>query len=607
MFRYELLAAEAEPSLRFEGALEDGLVAAGYTPAGRYRAAYQGHDAFAGEILVDPNGTVAASINQHKGALNASLHTELADGTYVITEMLPPKSRHMLPGLTLPVPGTRMRFPEVTTTPALCDEHARHVAEVAGELGTTIANGMSAERYVALRHGEQRKRAPLRNFQERATVWSMLVGIVGAGLFAGVGKLLHFPPALSITVMLTTVLGTMIFGRRLGFGVIAPWLMRRGWGPSWEAPAPPTSSEASTIGPVELRDPGVGSILFAAGPTVAVLASLAGYVASTIAGSKTSVWSWLPLVIMAMNSTLADVVMNRRAFRKTVVKLTVDRHEVRGPRVPVRRERIAGAVVGVDQNKEATFCAVDGKGRVVLRASGTPDDLAALEQALAPKRQRLPLAHRFGLSAFGAGAATFSTAMAMYLGGVRSDLWIAALGAGVVVAPSLGMLRRPSVEIGADGLLFASARGRETFVPWTEIASLTTGKGEKMIVTLKDGDVQHHRGALPGVAARVAAAWTAHEAREATRDDAKAARRRVADTAAGAYRVTLDDPDALAETVLDSTEDQSVRVKAARKLARHEDAEARAEAAERVADPAVKRELSPPEAPPNASGKSKDS
>lgn len=591
MFRYELLPADAEPDLQFDGALKEGLVAAGYTSAGRYRAVYQGHNAFAGEIFVDPSGTVAASVNHHKRALNASLHTALADGTYVVTEMLPPKSDHMVAGLSVPIPGTRLRFPKVTNIDALRDEHARHVAEIAEELGTRPADGMTAERYLALRHGEQRKRAPLRNFQERVAVWTLLAAFAFAGVFAIGSAFFHLPLALSGGVPLAGVVGAVIFGRRVAFNRVAPWLVRRGWGPSSEPLTPASARDALTVGPVELRDPGVGSILFAAGPTVAVLVSLAGYVSSVLAGGRASAWSWLPLAIMAMNNTLADVVANRRAFRKTVTKLSVDRDEVRGPRVPVPRARIVGTVVGTERGGDTTFFAVDGNGRVVLRASGTPDDLAALESTLAPKRQRLPLAGSFGLGLFGAGAATFATAMALYLSGVRSDLWIAAIGAGVVTAPIFGLLRRPSIEIGADGLLFASPRGKASFVAWNAIAAVAA-KGEQMTITLKDGTVQRPRGALPGTAAQVVAAWTAHREREGTRDEAKAARRRVADTAAGAYRVAEDDADALAETVLDSTEDQSVRVRAARRLARHEDAIARAEAAAKVADPAVKRELS---------------
>ena len=92
MFRYDLVPSESEPSLRFDGAFRSALVDAGYTAVGRYRASYRDRAAFAGEIFVDPTGTIAASIHQHVGTLNASLHTELADGTYVLTERLPPKS-----------------------------------------------------------------------------------------------------------------------------------------------------------------------------------------------------------------------------------------------------------------------------------------------------------------------------------------------------------------------------------------------------------------------------------------------------------------------------------------------------------------------------------
>lgn len=156
-----------------------------------------------------------------------------------------------------------------------------------------------------------------------------------------------------------------------------------------------------------------------------------------------------------------------------------------------------------------------------------------------------------------------------------------AVAALVVMASSAAALLRSTVTIGADGLLVRNAIGRATFVPLASIrrvsrpadghVALDLGSSERRLAFV-------HRASVDAIEAAVA-------------------RRRIAASAeddAPPYRVRVESAEELGETLLDSAETPSVRVRAARQLASTEGAEAqriRDEVADRVVDPEVRAEL----------------
>lgn len=271
-------------------------------------------------------------------------------------------------------------------------------------------------------------------------------------------------------------------------------------------------------------------------------------------------------------------------------------YEIAGGELRVEGERPVpiGEIAAVlrTETDAPSLAIVDRRGRVVVRLSGPAAMLDELRVALALERVTLPVTRdpRYALALAAPLAASLAAAWAI----PAKASAIYSVGALLMMAlPLMDLRRRPSVEVGVDGMLL-----QNRFVAFADIASLVT-TAELLEVKEKDGKTTKVSLALVGSAAEIARRWNDHSARTEARDADVAARRRVA-VAAGEgedvpYRVRVATPEELADMLLDSSEDKSVRVRAARRLAQSPDEEAarvREDVEERVVDPDVRHALS---------------
>lgn len=587
MIRYELATGPDAP--RVVGPQADALIAEGFAWASSFRAKAGAHAAFEGELFVDPEPTTAAAVYVVGGRVGASLHTELEDGTYVMTEQRPPALRYLAlrPGVSLPIDGARLRFPASRDTRELVAKHREHVAEVARERGARPRASMSAERYVELRHRHQLARQPQRDFQKKAARIALALGLtlapVGAvaGAVAGAGVA---PAAIALVTALALPILTYLF--------FAPWLMMAGLGPKSAPPSalPAVAAQPPPARTVRLHDPTARATALATIAMLCGILSTALFLASMTEGGHLT---WMPVVLAvaagSWTSAFVERVLYRKAPRLREAVLRVEDGTIRGPRVPVDVARVAGAVIV--RSHAPTLMAFDARGVVILRAEGDAEALGPLARAIAPARERFPLENRVARLAARLVGVPLACALAALAVGAPRPALLAAGGLGIALGPLLGLLPRSFLEVGVDGLLVGSPFGRTTFLPFGEIASIDADlRGGTLVVHERGGAAVRLRLAVRETAAKAVAAWKAHADELSRRDDAKIVRRRL--EVEDPYRATEAETAELAEAVLDSAEHRSVRVRAARRLAmRPEDDRVRDDAAGRVVDPEVRRAL----------------
>jgi hypothetical protein len=570
------------------------LEALGFRRAGGYVGRDPaGQQITEGELFVDAKASTAIALCRYTPPgsghpiVTASMQSELEDGTLVTTEERP-ETRWWLfgPGATLPVAGSSLRFPDVSTVAELVDQHAAHVEEVRqGRGGAELRGGTSVPRYCEARHEHQRRKAPI--FAVRKLV-GMLSGVVVFVLgFAGSAWLRSGNATAGRLAVVATV-GLAFAAVVGGSELLAPFLIRARL-------LRPNASVAPTVA----RRGVEGLEIVVARPAWQPLAVAALSVVGVLVAALALKNPWQATVAAYPAALIVEAFVTRsqRGGQKAQGTIGVDGGVLRAPggvEIPVDEVRAAIEV----RTDPPTLTLLDAAGRVVLTARGSADEIATLSRVVGVERHALPLNDATFQRAH--LPAVLTVALAVLL---RAQPWtspaIVLLAVLASVWPLGRMFSRARIEVGVDGLGIVSTIGREVYLAFTDIASIQV-QGEAVTITDKKGGTTSRTFRHAGSGSLLARAWQAHQQREASRDPALAERRRVAleptVPEASAYRVAVEDAEVLADAALDSTESQSVRVRAARRLTVDRSAEAaraRARVQARVADPVVRKALGP--------------
>jgi hypothetical protein len=543
------------------------LEALGFRREGAYRAGLR-----PGEVWVDADGTTMVAVSPLGFGMTVAAQTVLEDGTHVTTEQRPPLWMWLLlgPGVSVPPDRTSLRFPHAREAKDLVARHREHVAEVVKARGSAALPDGTTARYAETRNEAQIRGASRHRVQ-------LLLGAL-LGIIAAVATF-FVSPALSFAVGFGTYMA--------GFLYIVPALMHRGL---VRAPARRVAVAASkkederVLHSVTSRVPYIIALHFA------VLALFIGVMA--LKGKATSISAIAGVSVAFSLAGMLALARNRQGGRARPVTYEIAGGELRvegEPPIPLNE---IAAVLRTELDKPS-LAIVNRRGRVALRLRGPAAMLDELRDALALERVTLPVT-RDPRSLFASLlvplAASFLAAWAL----PAKESAIYSVGALLMmVMPLIDFRRRPSVEVGIDGMLLENR-----FVAFADIASLTTTI-ERLEVKEKNGKTTTLSLALFGSAAEIARRWNAHSARAEARDGDVAARRRVAVSEGEdvPYRARIATPGELGDALLDSAEDKSVRMRAARRLARSPDEDAarvRAEVEERVVDPDVRHALDRP-------------
>lgn len=579
MIRYHVDAG-TEPR-RIDERRRAEIVGEGFVRSGAYVARMDGRDAFHGEVFANTDGTVAASLTATKLlGTNLALHSELEDGTYVLTEARPKRLFWLLgAGATIPVDGSSRLYPRADTFAALLAAHRAHVDDVARTRRSTPKAGVDVDRFAELRHREQQQRAGVDAFAGKigTAVWMAAFAVFNG---AAIGlSWVHARDRIWELVLVATIasLPAALAGRFFLGPAIAK---ARRLGLRAEPDA-----AAGDLTHVDVSRGGGKATYAMVAMTVAVVAAL---IAVSFSGGLAAHGWGLVAPVLALTNGVRVLLETRRSAkgetRKEALAIAGDRVTVAGE--VIRRSDVRAALRTNDDGKEALLLL--GARGAILRASGDRHVIDRIDAALRPKRTTLPTVHPFAplVALFAAAALAFGARSGPLPG------WTFGLALLAMFLSPLSWLVGRRVEIGADGILVGAR-----FIGFSDVRAVRC-KRETVTFELEDGAKVKVTFAHAGAAALVERALEDHRARGAARDDAAVVRRRVAiadsDDEPAPYRARVESPDELAEALLDSAEARSVRLRAARRLARDEGAEAarlREDVGERLVDPDVRAAL----------------
>lgn len=530
----------------------------------------------AGEVWIDADGSTMVAVAPLGFGMTVAAQTVLEDGTHVTTEARPPLGMWLFigPGVTVPPDRTSLRFPRVRDAKELIARHREHVAEVVTARGAHALRGGTTARYVETRNDAQLRAAGRGRVQ---SALAALLGLLGAlGTFA----VSHWlgTERVAMRAFAAAVLTFMV-----GFLYLAPAILHTGLLRGRGARVAVSTAKRDEERVLRVTSSRVKYILVL---YVGLLAMIIGGMAIQGVAAGNAVLASFSLALMLEQMSSASRNRLGRRSRPVAYELAPGELRIEGER-PIPTAEIA-AVLRTDI-EPPSLAIVDRRGQVRVRLTGPAAMLDELRDALALDRVTLPVTKdpRYLLAlaaplvaALAAGWALPAHASAIYSVGAVL----------MMLAPLVDIRRRPSVEVGVDGMFL---QGR--FVAFADVARLAT-EGERLQVEEKNGTRTALSLALVGSAAELARRWHEHSRRVESRDADVSARRRIAVAADEEvpYRVRIASPDELGEMLLDSSEDKSVRVRAARRLALsagEDAARIREDVQQQVVDPDVRQEL----------------
>lgn len=555
----------------------------GFRRDGAYRA-----DSHSGEVWIDESGTTMVSVHRAFGALMASMHTVLEDGTHVSTEERGPWLPYLIlsPAMRGHIHRTSLRFPdEIDGMKTLLAAHRSHVAEIAGARGTTARAGGDVATFTDFRHEAQRRAKATHTLFTR--VGAALGGLsLFGGTLIGVLQEINGRPELFQWVGLGAVLALVNF--LMGLLFFGPALVRRGS----LAPTVPAEEhvEENADAKVALIRPNGAWALVALW-----VIGVAALFAASLKGAAS-----LPFVVDAFVAAAVGLrgvsgLRDRKGDIGSPASWKIESGvlHVDGAR-PLALSGIASAVR--NDERGPTLVLVDRRGHVAMRLSGTADTLDRIYDGVRPERASLPVAPDLRTLLF--LLAPLLTAVVVAFGRPSLASAVYAIASTLVaLAPLLYLRKRAMVDVGVDGLVI---EGR--FLAFTDVATITT-TADRVDILERSGTRTSLTLAHEHSAAAITRRWREHDERTDKRDEAQLVRRRIAvdeDTVDEVpYRARVAaSPEELGEALLDSAEPKSVRLRAARRLARVPGEEAtriREEVDEQVVDPDVRHALGSPD------------
>jgi hypothetical protein len=561
------------------------LATLGFHRAGEYRA---GRDL--GEVWIDENGTTMVSIHRRFGQIVASAQSVLEDGTNVCTDekgsllgwLLLPAARK------LPAEHLSVAFPlDVYDVKQLVATHRTHVEKMEVARKSKVKAGASIATFVAARNDIEKQVSAVRSLLRRVGFSLGGLGLFGGALIAAlqamndrgeqIGQWLEFGLMMGAVMY---VMGSRFFG---------PSLVQKGTLAA-SAPRATESAGASSQGSAE-------EITSIRAKNAWLLAALWTLGVGAVAGASLKGAGGLPLVVEALTLT---------GIGELALSAILDRKGKRGRRVTWK---IADGMLHVDgerplalgeisavfrsDGQDPALVVLDRRGRVALRLTGPDAMLDEIRDAVSPKRSSLPITRDFRTLAAFLVPLLGAVVLAFGKPGWASAFYGIA-GCTVALAPLSRLRRRRTVEVGVDGIVLD---GR--YLAFAGVASITT-IGDRVTVLEKNGERTSLELEQPGSTIEIARRWSEHTARSEDRDEAQLVRRRVAiedESEDVPYRARIASPEELGEALLDSAEEQGVRVRAAKRLARSEGEDAarvREDAREQVVDPHVRHALDRP-------------
>lgn len=578
-------AIDAGTPAPIEDARCTDLAALGFRRAGAFIAGKR-----RGEVWIDESGTMMVAVHRRAGQVLASVQSVLEDGTNVCTEEKGPFSTWLALSVARKLPTERLSvaFPlDVYDVKQLVARHRSHVEKIESARKSKVRGDATIATFVRARNDIEVEVSAIGSLLNRVGFSLGGLALFGGALIAALQAMNDRPEQIAQWLEFGLIMGVINFF--MGKVFFGPSMVQKGTlAVKRQRPGDTETSQSSAaraqVTSIRPKTAWLLMLLWTLCVGVTVGAAVKG------AGALPLVLE--SLVLMGLGEAAMSAVLDRKGKegRRVSAKISDGVLQVEGER-PIALADISA--VFRDDKGGPTLVILDRRGRVALRLRGSAEMLDEMAAMITPKRASLPITRDFRKL----GAFLFPLLAAVVFAFAKPELAPVFYGIAasfVALAPLSRLRKRKTIEVGVDGIVLD---GR--FLAFADIASITT-MGDRVNVLEKNGERTSLELEQNGSTSEIVRRWNEHSERSEQRDEAQLVRRRVAiEENAGdvPYRARIASPEELGEALLDSAEARSVRIRAAKRLARVEGDDAarvREEAEAQLADPDVRHALDRP-------------